>query len=495
MGVWLAGITFLSCLLLLVSVFYTIPSVEAICTFTYGIDDPHGMVEGDNLYVFWKYNTARSIDDGEYYLQFTRSTDGGQTFGDVITLWQTDPDCYMHTRMSADDDNIYVMWQDDNSIMFRGSNDAGETFGNTTSLGKGLLGSSNSYLDGGRILASGDRMYAVWSDGSGNINFRKSDDSGKSLSTVTSLNTEFESYEPRISSFRNNVYVIWTENYYCLPICETELLFVYSDDYGETFSEPRSFEELTGNDISMPAYPIIKSNGNNVYMLWKEDFWNFYFSASHDSGQTFSEKIQVTDFAEGEGAFGYTTLFSVLEDTIYIGWQSQEGRNAILKSTDGGQSFAIADLTIPESFAPQPGMVLMEKKGEAYFLWPSHLSKNSTIVSFASVLEGTGEEVEPVNAIEYSESKPYGGMMTASGDIIHILWTNSTGPESNYRQQLYVRTSTDAGRSFGDSVQIANITTVPEFPYHILLVVSAVIGSIIAISRTGLLPRFFGSVR
>lgn len=37
------------------------------------------------------------------------------------------------------------------------------------------------------------------------------------------------------------------------------------------------------------------------------------------------------------------------------------------------------------------------------------------------------------------------------------------------------------------------LVVVPEFPYHIVLVISAVIGSIIAISRTELLARFYSS--
>lgn len=427
-------------------------------------------------------------------MQFARSADAGSSFDEVVNIYHTESTCTIYPRMAADGENFYVMWEDLGDIMFRGSNDAGKTFGEIIPLGKGEFGDvgRSGMMDGGRILASGDRVYIAWYDGNGNIVFRKSDDAGRSFYAPVMLSKVSESYEPRISSAGKNVYIIWTENYGCLSVCETKLLFVQSGDYGETFSEPRTFEELTDNDISMPAYPIIKSHGNDVYMLWKEDFWNFYFSASHDGGKTFSEKVKITDFGERES--GYTTLFSTFEDdAVYIGWQSREGRNAILKSTDGGQTFASADLTIPESFAPPPGMVLMEKEGHSYFLWPSHLSRNSTIVSFASVLEGAGKEPGSVDVIEYSEHKPYGSMMIASGDIVHIVWTNSTGPESSYRQQLYVMTSIDAGHSFGDSVEIASITTVPEFPYPAVLIVSAVIGTIIAISRMGLLARFYAT--
>jgi hypothetical protein len=42
-------------------------------------------------------------------------------------------------------------------------------------------------------------------------------------------------------------------------------------------------------------------------------------------------------------------------------------------------------------------------------------------------------------------------------------------------------------------IAITGTNVVPEFPYHALLIVSAVIGTILAISRTGLLARYYGT--
>lgn len=66
--------------------------------------------------------------------------------------------------------------------------------------------------------------------------------------------------------------------------------------------------------------------------------------------------------------------------------------------------------------------------------------------------------------------------MAISGDVIHILWMEATGPPSDYRQQMIVRTSIDAGRSFGDTVQLASLTTVPEFGTLAPMIMAAAIG-------------------
>lgn len=42
-------------------------------------------------------------------------------------------------------------------------------------------------------------------------------------------------------------------------------------------------------------------------------------------------------------------------------------------------------------------------------------------------------------------------------------------------------------------VEIIGTTALPEFPYQVLIVVMALIGTIIAMSRTGLLARYYGT--
>lgn len=87
------------------------------------------------------------------------------------------------------------------------------------------------------------------------------------------------------------------------------------------------------------------------------------------------------------------------------------------------------------------------------------------------------------------------------GEIIDVTEDKTAGPWGDGPNIAVVDKRADYARinlpiKEGVShVEIIGTTALPEFPYQVLIVVTALIGTIIAISRTGLLARFFGSVR
>jgi hypothetical protein len=469
------------------SIAYQMPAAEAFCISPYGADYMQALAEGQNLYVLWEYNIEGSVDQvGDHYLQFAASADGGRTFSAPVNIYRTDPLCGLHARLSANGEFVYIMWEDREKIYVKGSSDAGRTFHETVTLGEGNIGDMGRVgpLDGGRVLADGNRAYVIWTGWDG-IYFSRTEDGGASFSTPVNLSMD-EAFEPRIASYGDNVYVAWVQQVIderCLDQCDHHLMFAYSHDYGETFSEPENLEDLTGSELSAPDYPIISTYGNNVYLLWKEDYWNLFSAVSNDGGATFLQKQRITDFAETES--GYPVLFSAYEDGAYLMWQSREGRNAFLRITNGGHEFTEVNGAIPTSFAPLPGMLLMSNGGKAYFMWPEYPANDQKEVWFAPVLTGSDESPEPVVLAQYSAGRPFVDLwMAASGDFVHVLWIESNGPPSDYQQRLLVRTSTDSGRSFGDDVVVSSMVTVPEFSsVATLLMTAGIIGSIVAARR------------
>lgn len=83
--------------------------------------------------------------------------------------------------------------------------------------------------------------------------------------------------------------------------------------------------------------------------------------------------------------------------------------------------------------------------------------------------------------------------------LMHVEVIGADSPRGLFLQEeiasvdIYFNTEED------DSGKVmivpGELVVVPEFPYHVLLVVSAIIGSIIAISRTGVLSRFYSSAK
>ena len=82
----------------------------------------------NNIYVVWEDNTYSNKE-----ILFTKSTDGGNSFGHVLNLSNTLGDSY-NEEISAFGDNVYVVWQEHDdlgektSIFFKASSDGGADF-------------------------------------------------------------------------------------------------------------------------------------------------------------------------------------------------------------------------------------------------------------------------------------------------------------------------------------------------------------------------------
>ena len=94
--------------------------------------------DGNNVYVVWWTNRS-----GNWEVMFRASNDGGQTFGDKINL-SNSPDTQSQTaEILAFGNNVFVSWWELNEIVhphtnesvLRVSNDAGQTFGPVINLG------------------------------------------------------------------------------------------------------------------------------------------------------------------------------------------------------------------------------------------------------------------------------------------------------------------------------------------------------------------------
>ena len=119
--------------------------------------------------------------------------------------------------------------------------------------------------------------------------FRLVHDGGQTFSEPDNLseeNTE-SSFEQQISSEGNNVYVVWREDI-PNPVNDDDIFFSFSHDGGQTFSEPDNISENSGVSFR----PQISSEINNVYVIWEDntpgDDDDIFFARSTNGGQTFS---------------------------------------------------------------------------------------------------------------------------------------------------------------------------------------------------------------
>src|SRR5687767_14046255 len=75
-------------------------------------------------------------------------------------------------------------------------------------------------------------------------------------------NTAETSSDPQISSEGNNVYVVWMEEF--IENTSYDIFVAVSNDFGLTFSTPENLSNNTG----VSFIPQISSEVNNAYVVW-----------------------------------------------------------------------------------------------------------------------------------------------------------------------------------------------------------------------------------
>jgi hypothetical protein len=109
--------------------------------------------DGNNVYVVWWTNRS-----GNWEVMFRASNDGGQTFGDKVNL-SNSPDTQSQTaEILAFGNNVFVSWWElnenvhphTNESVLRVSTDAGQTFGPVINLGtNGTITAEETTTNGG----------------------------------------------------------------------------------------------------------------------------------------------------------------------------------------------------------------------------------------------------------------------------------------------------------------------------------------------------------
>ena len=237
---------------------------------------------GNNVYMVWQDNMF-GLNRMNYDILLKTSTDGGRTFGDIVNL-SNNSGFSEHPQIAVNGTNVYVVWADNTSlnrdIYFISSTDGGQTFGDIINLSNNTADSYNQ-----EISVFGDNVYITWLDsqkylqGDNKISFISSTDGGQTFGDIINLsNNAGKSSFPKISSFEDNVYVTWnidsedksismnnegSGNVNNSSITTAGIYFIKSTDGGNVFDKEIS---LTSNE--KPGEAQITANGNNVYIIW-----------------------------------------------------------------------------------------------------------------------------------------------------------------------------------------------------------------------------------
>ncbi|MBI3623688.1 hypothetical protein HY212_06450 [Candidatus Pacearchaeota archaeon] len=292
---------------------------------------PQFAVSENDVYVVWQAKTT-----GKYQIIFAKSTDGGATFGTPANISDNSGDS-SYPKITAYGNDIYVTWSftvtnKDYDILFTKSSDGGATFGIPVNI-------SNNLGDSGipQMSVSGNDVYVTWeNNGLGNFEVfvAKSTDNGNTFTSPVNISKDTSpSGAPQIIASGKNVIVSWMDktsgNY--------DAFVTKSSDSGSTFGAPVN----VSNTPKDSGYQQISASGNNVYVVWTETISNknydVFFAKSTDGGSTFDAPVNISN---NEGPSGWALVAS--SNNIYVTWEDSTAGNydiLIAKSTDGGSTF------------------------------------------------------------------------------------------------------------------------------------------------------------
>ena len=398
----------------------------------------------NTVYVVWEEDTAvdsttnkqelPASDSTNYDIYFKRSTDGGLTFSKAINI-STNPGFSQHPQIAVSGRNVYISWTDDTSnnkeILFRMSNDEGNSFGRTIKISDDIGESYNQ-----EISSYENNVYVVWENkldntnhikitgsnntigiGEGDINnapdvkdvfgvnnkrilFKASTDGGNSFKNAEIITTnlgEIADLYPKIAASQNYVYLTWSlgmttttiegrvinygnNNNSNNNVIEPKqgIYFTKSSDNGGNFTNAVKLNSEAGHagESQIAAY------GNQVYVVWSGNSDNLipndlYFIKSTDNGKSFTAESTLSKKSS------LNAELAVDRNNVYVIWQDflrpTNQEILIKKSTDGGDSFTNTSTNISNNIGTSECPSIAISKNIIYTMWEDDTPGNHEI--------------------------------------------------------------------------------------------------------------------
>jgi hypothetical protein len=310
----------------------------------------------EKVHVAWIDNSL-----GNKEILFARSVDNGTTFSEAINLSNTLNTNSRNLELSAFENNVYAVWLDEDEqgngiILFTASNDGGESFGNPITIARNVT--TNNDFTFPKVAAYGNNVYIAWNvidsrstQGEGEIItdllYVKSSDQGNTFSPPIKLNNNGEKVgEAQLAAYNNTVYVVWGSSPY--DHITSNLFFMKITDNGNTFSNAT---EVKNNNFVNPSNVEIVVVGNNnsegygeqsllpspssqqvqelqLYITGQvplsDQNEEIFLASSSDNGDTFN---QITTNLSNNSEFSECSSIAASANNIYVIWQDRTPGN------------------------------------------------------------------------------------------------------------------------------------------------------------------------
>lgn len=442
---------------------------------------------GNNVYLTW---SDYDPNEKTFHMLFRASNDGGNSFGNIIEI-ENSAIGPTFSQMVSHENNLYIALGN----VLKKSTDEGHTFIDKIPINEGIIGISNLVATENNVYLTADNM--INSGNSFEILFVASVDNGTTFGKPVKIFGMPETSEDysQIAASGTNVYVVGEGKYGGLqgPV---GVLYRASRDRGATFSDT---VDLSGNN-STDFAPRVATSGNYVYVAWSElasDKKNtdLIFRVSKDGGETFGPKIKLNQDNNSSGVYNTDFIQLLTHDyMIYVKWwdvhflaNGTETDHLMFKRIiDGDTSVGkTIELTGNNARATDIGHNSMISVGgnNVYALWSEYqnlpISQTSIFLRVSQdggFSFGDATELNTQNNLS-SKNSMTDAQITAYENNVYVA-----GDVTSPTLGILFGASTDNGKTF-DNISNLDAEVIPEFPFAVPILLTSFI-SMIAFYRT-----------
>jgi hypothetical protein len=189
-----------------------------------------------NVYVAWDDSLTNNTGGNQAEdVLFVKSIDEGQNFNSFTNL-SSNLSNSMHPVLAADDQNVYIVWEDfssstnSNSVLFfRRSTNGGSSFGAPLEI---FL--SGVTTTGPRMAADDNHVFIVWPNsdqdlGTRQVFFMQSSDAGVSFNIPVDISQNPQSSQsPAVAAAQAEAYVVWEGQFETSPQDFEQRIFFFN---------------------------------------------------------------------------------------------------------------------------------------------------------------------------------------------------------------------------------------------------------------------------
>lgn len=395
------------------------------------------------LLIFSYFQSAQSL----VFADELRKNDGKNiSENDTWLNWETKPEVVdkgngLQLLLSASEGMSFVYADRKNGkgqdLYYTSSHNTGDTFSKPYRVND-MEGEVSSHGENGPLLKQGPGIgkYAVWSGGN-DLKFARSMNFGRSFLPSIKVNDDTEksyhSFQTMEVSQDGTIYVAWLDG----RGKESNLPGTSSLYIARSSNQGASFEKniKVASDVCPCCRPALTfDDSGNVYIAWRHVDKNnnrvMVVSSSDDKGQTWSEKVLVTQ--KGWKVNGCPHSGASMEyqgGKLFISWYSGAGNRAALKgsvSVDKGKSFQyLGEVQGKVLDANHPDIQMIN--GNAWIIFQGRDPESNDgwgvirpwLIKIAN--DGTSSAPRQVPFLGGSVAYPY--LFAGSGGRIYATWT------------------------------------------------------------------------